>query len=175
MLKDLRDLAVLLVGRDLLARANELVQLTHEAVQFQENGTALVRMRRCKAETRTSTYPLGAEAVDALRRWLVAAGVNEGPLFRALSKASKDRDGRVKEAAIGVRDVGRIVKRLAGEAYSAHSLRVGMAQDLAAENFELPAIMQAGGWRSPQMVARYTEKQEAGRSAVAKYHARRHK
>jgi hypothetical protein len=67
-------------------------------------------------------------------------------VFRAISTPSATRDGRVKDKAIGVRDVGRIVKDLEGDAYSAHSLRVGMAQDLRRANFELPAIMQAGGW-----------------------------
>lgn len=35
--------------------------------------------------------------------------------------------------------------------------------------------MPAGGWRSPQMIARYTEDPEAERGAVAQYHARRGK
>ena len=37
-----------------------------------------------------------------------------------------------------------------------------MAQDLAAEGAELPAIMQAGRWKSPEMPARYAERMIAG-------------
>jgi hypothetical protein len=47
-------------------------------------------------------------------------------------------------------------------------------QDLA-KDFELPAIMQAGGWKSPEMVSRYTRAEEAQDMAVARYHAKRHK
>jgi hypothetical protein len=81
----------------------------------------------------------------------------------------------VRDKAIGVRDVTRIVKALAGEDFSSHSLRVGMAQDLRRGNFELPAIMQAGGWKTAEMVARYTAKEDAEHGTVAQYHARRHK
>ena len=50
---------------------------------------------------------------------------------------------------------------------SGHSARVGMAQDLTAHGIELPAIMQAGRWKSSRMPARYGEKLAAGRNAVA--------
>ena len=58
-------------------------------------------------------------------------------------------------------------------AYSGHSPRVGMAQDLAANGVELPALMEAGRWESPTMPARYTRSQAAARGAVATYYARR--
>ena len=35
---------------------------------------------------------------------------------------------------------------------------------------ELPELMTAGRWKSPRMPARYTERQAAGRGAVAKYY-----
>ena len=54
-----------------------------------------------------------------------------------------------------------------GEGLSAHSPRVGMAQDLSAAGAEL---MTAGRWDSPTMPARYTESQAAGRGDVARYH-----
>ena len=53
-----------------------------------------------------------------------------------------------------------------------HSGRVGMAQDLSAAGFGLPELMTAGRWKSPKMPARYTERQEAGRGAVARYYQR---
>ncbi|MBE7158238.1 MAG: integrase, partial [Rhodospirillales bacterium] len=52
---------------------------------------------------------------------------------------------------------------------SGHSTRVGAAQDMAAsERIELAAMMQAGGWKLPEMVGRYTARQTARRSAAAK-------
>jgi hypothetical protein len=48
-----------------------------------------------------------------------------------------------------------------------------MAQDLVGAGLELPAVMQAGRWRTPAMVARYAERLLAERGAVAQYHARK--
>ena len=45
-----------------------------------------------------------------------------------------------------------------------------MAQDLAASGVELPELMTAGRWKSSRMPARYTERQAAGRGAVARYY-----
>jgi hypothetical protein len=47
-----------------------------------------------------------------------------------------------------------------------------MAQDLAAASIETGAIAQAGGWRSPNMVLRYTSGLEARRGAIARFYAR---
>ncbi|MCW2240641.1 tyrosine-type recombinase/integrase [Azospirillum canadense] len=50
---------------------------------------------------------------------------------------------------------------------SGHSLRVGAAQDLTAAGFGLPAIQQAGRWKSPNMPARYAEKIVPKQGAMA--------
>ena len=54
--------------------------------------------------------------------------------------------------------------------FTGHSGRVGMAQDLASTGTELPALMTAGRWKNSKMPARYTERQVAGRGAVARYY-----
>ncbi|MCW2242027.1 tyrosine-type recombinase/integrase [Azospirillum canadense] len=48
-----------------------------------------------------------------------------------------------------------------------HSLRVGAAQGLTAAGFGLPAIQQAGRWKSPTMPARYAEKIVPKQGAMA--------
>jgi integrase len=180
--KDVRDLAAMLVGRDLLARASELVTVTVEALSWdEEDGTATVNLLRGKTHQERETYLLGPDAAQALRRWLEVSGITAGPVFVALEKSGKPRtkDGTVHP--IAPREVSRILKGLGKRArleadFSAHSLRVGMAQDMVAENIEGAAIMQAAGWKSPTMLTRYTRKQNAKRGAVAQYHAaRRHK
>lgn len=50
----------------------------------------------------------------------------------------------------------------------ARIVRARAAQDLVAAGFDLPAIQQAGGWKSPVMVARYAERLLAERGAVAR-------
>ena len=55
------------------------------------------------------------------------------------------------------------------ERITSHSLRVGMAQDLAATGSDTAAIMNAGRWKQPAMVARYTRNLAADHTPTAKY------
>lgn len=171
-LRDCRDLALILCGRDLMSRSSELVALEVAAVAF-EDGGATVALRRIKTSTASATYWLAGEAAEALQAWLQRAGITEGPVFRSITKG-----GRVTSRSLSTRDISRIVKARAvqarlknAEGVSGHSLRVGMAQDMTAGNIDLASIMQAGSWKSPAMVARYSAKLSAKRGAVARYYA----
>ena len=67
----------------------------------------------------------------------------------------------------------RIIKRLASRAdlqgdFSGHSLRIGMAQDLARLGASLPQIQEAGRWKDPKMPADYIRSIHSGHTAVAK-------
>ena len=50
---------------------------------------------------------------------------------------------------------------------SGHSTRVGAAQDMIAAGIGLPAILQAGRWKSSAMVNRYGERLLARNGAAA--------
>ncbi|WP_049975841.1 site-specific integrase [Azospirillum sp. B506] len=187
---DLRDRALLLVGRDTLARANELVALRWEDLHpvdlalnpDAQPGEATIRIRRSKTdqEGQGAEAWLSAETVAALAAWRAVAprwpadADGEGPntrggafLFCHLSRSGVGE--RMSPAA-----VRRVVERRTGEAnplavgFSGHSLRVGAAQDLLAAGVDLPGLMQAGRWTSPVMPARYTERLRATRGAVAR-------
>jgi site-specific recombinase XerD len=179
---DRRDVALLLTARDLLARRSELVALRVEDLTPAADGGATILIRRSKTDQigEGAVAYLGPATYRALRAWLDAAGVAEGPVFRSVH-----RSGRVG-AALHAQKVAAILKKLAARAapelrrlgldpagVSGHSCRVGMAQDLVEAGLELPAIMQAGRWKTPEMVARYAERLLATRGAVAQYHARR--
>jgi integrase len=171
-LKDIRDVALLLVGKDLLARASEIVSLTLDAVAFDlDDGTAHVALRRHKTSTETQECLIGPEAAGALQRWLRAAAIASGPLFRSVTKG-----GKATAMPLSTRDVGRILKSLATRArldashVSSHSMRVGTAVDCVAANIDAASIMQAGGWTSVRMVARYTARLAAKRGAIARLH-----
>ena len=171
-LKDVRDLALLLVGKDLLARASELVSLTVDAVTFDvEDGTAHIVLRRRKTSTETQDCLIGPDAAAALKRWLQEAGISSVWIFRSITKGGKPTDTQLT-----TRDVSRILKALASRArldasrVSSHSLRVGTAVDCVAANIDAASIMQAGGWTSVRMVARYTSKLAAKRGAIARLH-----
>jgi len=61
-------------------------------------------------------------------------------------------------------DPGRPVARI-----SAHSTRIGAAQDLTAAGAALPEIMVAGGWKSPQVPAHYARKLDARQGAMQRW------
>jgi site-specific recombinase XerD len=177
--KDVRDLAMLLTGRALLSRASELVSITIDAIEFdEEDCTAFINLRRSKGNTDAEPLFIGQDATEALRRWLHwlnGSGVTCGPVFVGLTKG-----GKLTGLPLTRRDVGRVLKSLARRSgltasFSAHSLRVGMAQDLVAEGYETAGIMQAAGWSSPAMLARYTRKLTGKRGVMAKRDAKRHK
>lgn len=172
-LKDARDLALILVGRDLLARSGELVALEVTGIEWAEDG-ATVSLRRRKTSTETVPYWIGQEAAEALKAWLTRAGITEGLVSRSLR-----RGGKVTERALNTRDLRALPKARALDAglkhargVSGHSLRVGMAGDLVAADLDLASVMQAGGWKSPSMVARYTERLSARRGDVARFYQR---
>jgi integrase len=171
-LKDIRDVALMWVGKDLLARASELVALTVDAVSFDADGTAHVAVHRRKTSTEAQVCLLGPDATARLREWLGRGGISSGAIFRSISKR-----GIVSAKALDVRDVGRILKGLARRVsqmdvsgISSHSLRVGTAVDCVTANIDVAAIMQAGGWSTVRMIARYTSKLAAKRGAIARLH-----
>jgi integrase len=169
----------LLAARDLLARRGEIVALRVADLAPAADGGATVRLGRSKTDRagHGSYQYLGPRAYAALRAWLRAARIAEGPLFRSVHVT-----GRIG-AGLHAGSVSAVLKKLARragpalrrqgidpEGVSGHSCRVGMAQDLAAAGFDVVAITQAGRWTSPGMVARYIERLHVTRGAVAQYH-----
>ncbi len=172
--KRLRNRALLAVAYDTLCRRSELVALQREDLQAgpHGDGTLLVRRGKTDQEGAGMVRFLAPDTMKTLLDWTAAAGITEGPLFRSVRKG-----GRVGDA-LDPGDVARLFKTMSRAAglpaeqvarISGHSSRVGAAQDMAAsDRIEMPAIMQVGGWKSPQMVARYTQRQTARRSGAAK-------
>ncbi len=173
-LRDLRNRALLAVAYDTLCRRSELVVLQRGDLQAgpHGDGTLLVRRGKTDQEGAGMVRFLAPDTMKTLLDWIGAAGITEGALFRSVRKG-----GRVGDA-LDPGDVARLFKAMVRAAgltpeqvarISGHSSRVGAAQDMAAsDRIEMPAIMQAGGWKSPQMVARYTQRQAARRSGAAK-------
>lgn len=167
-LAGLRDRAIIAVGDDTLCRRSELVALTVADLTRDEAGGMNVLVRRSKADPLGDgrTAFLTPRTVTLLDAWLDTAGIDTGPLFRSLA------NGRLGEAHLDPGTVGRILKRAAPRAgceaalvavLSGHSMRVGGAQDMATSEFDIPALLAAGGWKTVAVVARYVEKAQAAR------------
>jgi site-specific recombinase XerD len=175
-LAGLRNVALMLVMRDLLARRSEAAALTIEDLTFAEDGsaTALIARSKTDQEGAGAVRWLSPRTVAALRAWLDCARITSGPLFRAIRK-----NGVAKPSPLEAGEIARLLKDMATKAgidptmISGHSARVGMSQDLVAAGADLAAVMQAGRWKTPTMPARYSEHLLAAKGAVAQYYQRR--
>ncbi|MEO5328103.1 MAG: site-specific integrase [Magnetococcus sp. THC-1_WYH] len=173
-IRDVRDVAMILIARDLLARSSELVAMNREDVHFDEDGSGTVLIRKSKTdqEGMGAQRWISPDAVKALKKWLIFSGIEKGAIFQSVTKWGEVKRG----SRLSTTDVYRSIRRLGeliGIGVSGHSCRVGMAQDLTANGAELAAIMQAGRWKSPTMPARYSERLAAGRGAVADLYKRK--
>ncbi len=168
---DARNRALVAVAYDTLLRRSELAALQVSDLVVGKTGaaTVLVRNGKTDAEGRGDVLYLVRDSMALVREWLVRSGVSEGRLFRSLSR------GQLGEA-LDQSQIPRIYKAMARRAglepetverLSGHSTRVGAAQDMIACGVELPAILQAGRWKSPAMVNRYGERLLAQRSGAA--------
>lgn len=170
-----RDRALLLAGFAGAFRRSELVALEVRDLHFGTEGLA-VTLRRSKTdqegEGRTVAIPFSgtpeACPVRAVRAWLDAAGITEGPVFRAVS-----RHGRVGTCALTGRAVALIVKRAAESvgldagSFSGHSLRAGLVSSAALRGKGEACIMRTTGHRTERMVRRYIRHAEAWKDNAA--------
>ena len=158
--RGLVDLAIASVIRDGLLRVSEAAALAWADLSPAPDGSGVAAIRRSKTdvEAQGQAVYLGRAAMAALAALRPAQADGAAPIF-GLAARQLNRRIQAMARAAGL-----------GEGFSGHSGRVGMAQDLAANGAELPALMVAGRWQSPRMPARYTEKQALGRGAVARYY-----
>ena len=175
-LTNMRDRALFAVAYDTLCRRSELVALRVEDVSVNAedgSGSVLVRRGKTDQEGQGNTRYLAPDTMRYLSAWLTTADITAGPIFRGVR-----RGGNVQVMALEAGTVAKIFKARAAAAgvdakhVSGHSTRVGAAQDLAGANMELSAMMQAGGWKSPSMPARYGEHLTVKRGAMAQLAAR---
>ena len=174
-LRGLRNRALIAVGYDTLCRRAELVQLQIDDLTIKHDGSGTVLVRRSKTDKLGDgrlAY-VSAEALKHLQCWLDAANLNTGPIFRRVRSTRPMKVLNSNSVAQIVKDLARdagldeaVVAKLSG-----HSMRVGAAQDMAAAGIDLGAIMHAGGWKSPEMVMRYIEHMEVGKSGMARLYS----
>ena len=158
----LRNRAMISLGYDLLTRRSELVALQTSDIEFREDDTLRVLIRRSKADP----FGMGRIAfsskrsADLISAWLAWRGPNIAPLFCGIYQ------GKPINRPLGTTKVKLIIKEAAAaagftpedvQAFSGHSLRVGAAQDLLCAGFDTAAIMRAGGWKSINVLSRYLE------------------
>lgn len=174
---DLRDGALLWLAYDTGARGDELRRIRLADLQRTgEKVTATVHSTKTRTTRPVSLRPRTVEAVKA---WASAVGMSpRAPLFCPLSPKSVE-EGK----AITTRDIARIFAdrgrpylppavdqdiRQEARDFTAHSVRVGLAQDLRAAGYSSGDIAQAMGWQSDAMPNLYTRHLAAHESAAAR-------
>ncbi len=153
-LKGVRDKALLLIGFAGAFRRSELADLTLEDVKRQEQGLCLeVRRSKTDQEGEGDCVPIvyGNDPetcpITALEDWLKRAGIEEGSLFRSISK-----HGKLGESITGD-GIHRVVKERVFNAgydpqeYGAHSLRAGAATTAANNDASDAEIAKLGRWK----------------------------
>jgi site-specific recombinase XerD len=160
--RGLRDRALLLIGFAGGFRRSELVALDVADVTDTEDGLKIT-IRRSKTDQegqgRTLGIPYGSDPrscpVRAWRKWIAAAGITAGPVFRGF------RNLKMMDDAITPQVVALVVKKAAERAgidaaeLSGHSLRSGLATTAARNGASERSIMKQTGHRSVAMVRRY--------------------
>ena len=157
--RGLVDIALIGLMRDCMLRRSEAADVRWSHITSEPDGTGRLFVGMSKTDQE-----------------------GEGTLLFVSRRTMSDLDALRPEVAadelvfdLHPRTIGRRIAaaaRAAGStgAYSGHSARVGMARDLARAGEELPALMTAGRWKGPEMVARYIAHERAGRGAVARYY-----
>lgn len=158
----LRNRAMLSLGYELLTRRSELVALQTRDLEWRRDGTLRVLIRRSK------TDPFGqgriaftsTQTASLVGDWLAWRGPHITYLFCPIYH------GKAIQRCLSTTCVKSLIKESAEQAslsqqeidaFSAHSLRVGAAQDLLCAGYDTAAIMRAGGWKSVNILSRYLE------------------
>jgi integrase len=166
-LRGQRDRSLLLLGFAGAFRRAELVALTVADLEEVTLGLR-VRVRRSKTdqEGQGSVIPIRRGTthcpVSALRSWLRAAAITDGPVFRALWKGGV----RVRATPLSAGAVAEIVKCYATRVgldpgqFAGHSLRAGFLTSAAGRGASLWKLRDVSRHRSVDTLAGYVRDAE---------------
>lgn len=160
--KDLRDKALLLIGFAGGFRRSELVDLNLVDIEYVRQGM-IITLRRSKTDQeglgRRIGIPFGRTRwcpVHALERWLEAAEIDSGAIFRGLDRNSRLQAKRLSGEAVGIILKERLLRAgVDPDQYSGHSLRAGFATSAAMAGASTMKIRAQTGHTSDAMLARY--------------------
>lgn len=177
-----RDRAVLLVGFASALRRSELAAMSlagpgsagrQVVVEILAEGL-LIEVRRAKGDQEGRGAPVAVPfgrricPVAALRAWLDAAQIREGPVFRPV-----DRHGRVGCEALSDRSIAEIVKRACHAAgydprdFAGHSLRRGFITAAHRGGAAPDALMRHARHAKFETTLAYIEEAERFRNSAA--------
>lgn len=160
--KGVRDRALLLVGFAGGFRRSELIAINFTDVEWVRQGM-IIHLRCSKTDQEGQGRKIGIPyargrwcPVESLRTWLELVGIENGPIFRSVS-----RHGHVNTKRLSPEAINGVIKQRAKaigfnpDAYSGHSLRSGLATSAAQAGVATWKIRQQTGHASDAMLERY--------------------
>jgi site-specific recombinase XerD len=165
-LTGLRDRALLLLGFAGAFRRSELVGLQVADLADAEGGIrVLIRHSKTDQEGQGQEIAIphghSLRPVAAVRAWLEAAGITDGPIFRPVLKGS-----RVQPEPLSDRSVADIVKKHAKRAgldpaeYAGHSLRAGYLTSAAEAGANVFKMMEVSRHKSIDTLRGYVRRSD---------------
>ena len=165
--RDIRDLALLLIGFGGAFRRSELSAVDCTAVSSSPEGI-VVTLRKSKTDQEGEgrsiliSYDHGLLCpVRALQRWKAISEISAGPIFRPI-----DRFGHIGCARLSSEAIALIVKKRVAAAgfdashFSGHSLRAGYVTSAVQSGVPTYRICRQTGHASDQMLSRYIRDDE---------------
>lgn len=174
LLRAKRDRALVLLGFWRGFRSDELSRLQVENIDFASGQGMVCRLTRTKTSTdfQDTEFPVPALSrlcpVAAYEAWIAAAGLTDGPLFRAI-----DRRGNPRESGLYIDSYVPLLRSILGRAgiagvaqYSGHSIRRGFAGWAADNGWDVKSLMTYVGWRDMKSAVRYIDASPARMQAM---------
>ena len=160
-LRALRDRAILAIGMAAALRRSEIVALQVEHIGIVPEGLRLTIAQSKTDQTRQGiviAIPEGSRIRPKalLLNWMAAAGHDEGPLFRRLSRLDA-----LTSAAMSDRAIARLVQQYAAAAgydpthFAGHSLRAGFLTEGASQGATIFKLQEVSRHKSVQVLADY--------------------
>ncbi len=163
-LRAARDQSLLLLGFWRAFRGDDLCRLKVEHIIVRPGEGLEIFLPSSKTDRDNRGRLVGVPAlkrccpVDAYQHWLSVSGLVEGSVYRSI-----DRWGHLGEEGLNGNSLSRLLRRaflrsgVAGEEYSAHSLRRGFATWASRNQWSSKALMEYVGWRDVQSALRYID------------------
>jgi len=170
---DLRDRALLTIGMMGAFRRSELVRIRAEDIIPHPRGLT-VSIPFSKGDQTGAGQAVAIlegrriEPVRHLNRWIEAAGIVEGPVFRRLTP-----HGRVTDKAISEQSVALVIKKRAAAVgydpalFAGHSLRAGFLTEAGRTGATLFKMKEHSRHKSIEMLSTYVRDEEAFRNHAA--------
>jgi site-specific recombinase XerD len=158
----IRDAAIMAVLMATGMRRAELVALALEDVEMSTGKITIIG----KGDKERTAY-IADEPMQAVRDWLQVRGMNEGPLFCAITKTGKlQRDRHMSPTALHY-IIQRRVTSAGLSKMTAHDFRRTLAGDLLDENIDIATVGELLGHSDPKTTKRYDRRGERAKKRAA--------